>query len=145
MCDFQILIEELKRDDIHDILELWNKEKDVLGIPFRKTIFDLIDAHSFFGIKIDGKLIAMCGYKIMKRNPSIRITKLCVDEEYRNQGIASMFIRLIQNKTNSLELKMYAECKDGANNNGFYEKIGILHHKEERKTMSVRFYEIKEL
>lgn len=139
------IIEILNENDVDKILKLWKTEPEVLGIPFRKSIFELINKQQFFGIKKDGELIAMCGYRVMKRNPSIRITKLCVNNTYRNKGIATDFIRYIQDKTDCLKLKMYAECKDGAENNGFYDKVGILHHKEERKTMTVRFYEIKRL
>lgn len=138
-------IETLTDADIPDILELWKKDRETLGIPFRKTIFDLLNNKSFFGVRCDGKLIAMCGYKIMKRNPSIRITKLCVDENYRKQGIALYLIRFIKGITKDIDLIMYAECKDGAENNSFYDKIGTLHHTEERKTMTVRFYKIDKI
>ena len=138
-------IEKLDKKDIDDILNLWKKDRETLGIPFRKTIYDLLNNKAFFGIKQNGKLIAMCGYKVMKRNPSIRITKLCVDEKYRKQGIALYLIRFIKNITKDTNLIMYAECKDGAENNAFYNKIGTLHHIEERKTMTVRFYEINKI
>lgn len=138
-------IEILTEADIPQILELWKRDKETLGIPFRKTIFDLLNNKAFFGIKQDGNLIAMCGYKVMKRNPSIRITKLCVDENYRMRGIALRLIGFIKDITKDMDLKMYAECKEGAENNSFYDHIGTLHHTEERKTMTVRFYEINKI
>ncbi len=132
----------LTQEDMPDILALWKKQGDVLGIPFRNTINKLIDDGTFFCIHDKGRLIAMCGYKIMKRYPEIRITKLCVDEEYRNRGLAISLLQHIVLITSVLDLDAYAECKDGADNNNFYDKFGEMVSIKECKTMKIRRYKI---
>ena len=84
----------------------------------------------------------MCGYRIMKRNPSIRIVKLCVQKEYRNNGYATMMIKKIIELLDNVDLPIYIECKDGAENNSFYDKIAYFERIEDRKTMKVKFYKL---
>lgn len=135
-------IECLTQEDVPKILILWKKQGDVLGIPFKSTINKLIDSNCFFGIKENDKLIAMCGYKIMKRFPEIRITKLCVDEKYRRNSIATFLLKYVIDKTIDYGLQMTAECKDGVDNNFFYNHYGSVIGIKECKTMKVRKYKI---
>lgn len=137
-----IKIDKLTKEDIPDILTLWKEQGDVLGIPFRSTINKLINNGTFLCIRNKKELIAMCGYNIMKRCPEIRITKLCVRKSYRNRGLATALIRHILNITSNLKLDVYAECKDGAENNNFYDKFGNVVSVKECKTMRVRKYKL---
>ena len=42
----------------------------------------------------------------------------------------------------NVDLPIYIECKDGAENNSFYDKIAYFERTEDRKTMKVRFYKL---
>ena len=132
----------LSIEDIPKIKILWKENRENLGIPFNKTLEELIEKESFLGLFDNNNLIGMCGYRIMKRNPSIRIVKLCVQKEYRNNGYATMMIKKIIELLNNVDLQIYIECKDGAENNSFYDKIAYFERTEDRKTMKVRFYKL---
>ena len=132
----------LSIEDIPKIKILWKENRENLGIPFNKTLEELIEKESFLGLFDNNNLIGMCGYRIMKRNPSIRIVKLCVQKEYRNNGYATMMIKKIIELLNNVDLPIYIECKDGAENNSFYDKIAHFERIEDRKTMKVRFYKL---
>lgn len=43
---------------------------------------------------------------------------------------------------NNVDLPIYIECKDGAENNSFYDKIAYFERIEDRKTMKVKFYKL---
>ena len=132
----------LSIEDIPKIKILWKENRENLGIPFNKTLEELIEKESFLGLFDNNNLIGMCDYRIMKRNPSIRIVKLCVQKEYRNNGYATMMIKKIIELLDNVDLPIYIECKDGAENNSFYDKIAYFERIEDRKTMKVRFYKL---
>ena len=132
----------LSIEDIPKIKILWKENRENLDIPFNKALEELIEKESFLGLFDNNNLIGMCGYRIMKRNPSIRIVKLCVQKEYRNNGYATMMIKKIIELLNNVDLPIYIECKDGAENNSFYDKIAYFERIEDRKTMKVKFYKL---
>jgi ribosomal protein S18 acetylase RimI-like enzyme len=138
-------IELLKREDEKELLILWRKQGDVLGIPFKSGLYKLIDAKQFYCIKENNKIIAFCAYKIMKRQPEVRLCHLCVDENYRNLGIAKF---LIQNILKSIpsDLDFVAHAKDGAENNSFYDKYKLCDYEiEHKKTMDIRIYKLDKI
>lgn len=119
-------IELCTMNDVQEIRKLWKLSKQDLGIPFTKELQGLIDKNHFFCTKNnDGKIVSFCGYKIMKRNPEIRICHLFVCPEERNKHIATKYIEHIVEETKSLDLPLIAHCRDGADNNSFYEKYKL--------------------
>ena len=61
----------------------------------------------------------------MKRNPEIRICHLFVCPEERNKQIATEYIKYIIEETKNLNLPLIVHCRDGAENNSFYEKYKL--------------------
>lgn len=122
-------IELCTMDDIKEIRELWKQGKPDLGIPFTSGLKKLIDSNRFFCTKNEnGKIVSFCGYKIMKRNPEIRICHLLVSIEERNKHIATEYIKHIVKETNHLNLPLVVHCRDGADNNSFYEKYKLKNY-----------------
>ena len=53
-----------------------------------------------------------------------------------------MMIKKIIELLDNVDLPIYIECKDGAENNSFYDKIAYFERIEDRKTMKVKFYKL---
>ena len=135
-----MIFDYLTKKDKPIILEIWKRQKDIFGIPFNDEIDGLLENNQFLCAKDDGKIIAICAYKIMKRVPEIRICHLWVAKKYRKQNIATVLIANVIDKADD-SLPLTACCKDGAENNHFYERYAekeyeIFH----RKTLDVRKY-----
>ena len=119
-------IELCNIEDIQEIRSLWKLSKKDLGIPYTKELQSLIDKNTFFCMKDDNEnIISFCGYKVMKRNPEIRICHLFVHPEERNKHMASEYIKHIVRETKHLNLPLIVHCRDGADNNSFYEKYKL--------------------
>lgn len=137
------MIRLLTNEDKDNIKLLWKSNQINLGIPFNKSIDELIENKTFYGYFLDDKMIGMCGYKIYKRSNTIRIVKLCIKEEYRQNGYGTEIVNYILSKIKKYNLPIYVECREGADNNKFYDKIGLFDRIEKRKTMNVKFYKIE--
>lgn len=128
-------------NDIEQIKKLWKKQGDVLGIPYNNTIIELIRNKALFCIKDENRnVIAFCGYKIMKRKKIAKIVHLVVAEEHRRRKLGVLLVWYIFNILAPKKLPIVAECKSGADNNYFYDKIGRLVATKQCKTMDVRLY-----
>lgn len=118
-------IELCTLEDVQEIRNLWKLSKQDLGIPFTNELHSLINNNHFFCTKDNNKIISFCGYKVMKRNPEIRICHLFVIPEERNKHIAHTYIKHIIKETENLNLPLIVHCRDGADNNSFYEKYKL--------------------
>ena len=128
-------------NDIEQIKKLWKKQGDVLGIPYNNTIIELIRNKALYCIKDENEnVVAFCGYKIMKRTKVAKIVHLVVAEEHRRKKLGVSLVWYLYNILIPKKLPVVIECKDGADNNYFYDKIGRLITTKHCKTMDVRLY-----
>lgn len=122
-------IELLTIGDIPEIKKLWKQGGKDLGIPFTNELEGLINDNRFFCTKNDNnEIVSICGYKIMKKSPEIRICHLLVHKDERNKHIGFEHIKHIVNETKHFDLPLIAHCRDGALNNSFYEKYKLKDH-----------------
>ena len=131
-------VEELQKKDVPYILEIWKRAGDVFGIPYKQEINELIEGKRFLCIRENGKIVAMSGYKVMKKQPEVRIVHLWVAKTYRRKGLAVALIKELMERGGNLALT--ACCKEGAENNKFYDRFAINYETETKKTMNVRKY-----
>lgn len=130
-------------NDKEQILKLWNDKdnKPNLSIPFNCEIDKCIKEVRMFCAYYENNVIGFGAYQIMKKSPEIRIKHLCVDKKYRRNKVASNIIFRMMLDLMGTDLPIVAICRDGADNNNFYEK----YKKEEptivhRKTIDCRRY-----
>lgn len=133
------MVDNLTIDYVDDIKNLWKQNKDNLSIPFTKEIINPIQENRMFGIIVDGKLAGFCAYRVLKRNPAIMVDHLCVSKEFRNRGFAREILKKI-NSVTPKALPMVLTCRDGSENNTFYDKFAKTYKIIEKKTMKLRLY-----
>lgn len=130
-------------NDKEGILKIWNDKDDKpnLSIPFNCEIDKCIKECRMYVVYDENYLIGFGAYQIIKKCPEIRVKHLCVDKHYRKRHIVSNIILSIILDTYNTGLPIVAICRDGADNNKFYEK-----YKKEnytiipRKTLNCRRY-----
>ena len=121
MIDFKI--EKANQEDLEAIIKLWNRNNSVLGRYFKTDLIQEIDEGRIFVAKLsDNKLIGFCGLILKKKTFILEIDGICIDEEFRGNGIGKAFIEELKKFGRPIEL----ECVDGADNNKFYDKIAKL-------------------
>lgn len=138
-------IEMCTVEDIQEIKKLWKQGGRDLGIPYTNELQNLINDNRFFCIKNNNnEIISFCGYKIMKRNPEIRICHLLVHKDERNKHIGFEHIKHIVRETKHLDLPLVAHCRDGAANNSFYEKYKLKDYSTiiRESGFKIRVYEL---
>lgn len=129
--------------DKEQILKIWNdkKNKPNLSIPFNCEIDKCINQHRMYVVVLKDDIIGFGAYQIMKKEPEIRIKHLCVDEKYRRNGVAINIIFRIATDLIDIDLPLVAICRDGADNNNFYEKYKKENYTTvSRKTLNCRRY-----
>lgn len=92
-----------------------------------------------FGVFVDENLVGFCAYRVLKRNPAIMIDHLCVAEEFRHNGFARDLLIKI-NSVAPKTLPMVLTCRDGSENNSFYDKFAKSYITLDKKTMKLRLY-----
>lgn len=123
-------------DDKANLIELWKNNRRTLS-PFFKLSFDSI-IKKLYVLTSNNTIIGMIGYVI--HSNKLYIKYLCVDNAYRHNGYA---VHLISNMLKDVGCDGYtviAECKDGADNNTFYDKYSITYTIEDKKSMKCRNY-----
>lgn len=114
-------------NDVSNLITIWNQNgKNVLTIPYKSELNELISKNSFFVLEDNNAIIGFCGYKKMQRDPEIRICHLLIKSEHRNCGYGKYLLNYVIDNikkinTNNLDIVLY--CKDGAENNNFYDKL----------------------
>lgn len=136
------MIELALEKDLPEILRIYKKDIKSLGIYSKVEMIEKINSKTFYIDKEENKIAGFCSYCIMKRKPRIVIDYLCVDEEFRNNGIACKIINRIIDDTSELNLAYYAECLEGMKNNSFYDKIGFVYERRVKPTYAIRVYQL---
>lgn len=119
---------------------------------FEDVIYDKDDHSSaiHLGVEIDGKIIA-CVSAYQENNPDLsqqiqyRIRALCVDENYRLQGIARMlFNKIIEEVTNKGAQAIWFTARTHLTK--FYNSFGFKEYGEEflvpNSCMHIKMYKI---
>lgn len=133
------MVDYLESKEKPIVLKIWKAQKGIFGIPFNQEIDELINERRFLCVREEGKIIAIGAYKRMKRSNEIRLSHLWTAYKYRGQGLQRKIISRILEDAGDGELTVY--CRDGAENNSFYEKYKAKEPLlEERKTIKVRKY-----
>lgn len=147
-------IRTLTKNEIDDCLKLYKESGEgALGIPFKRSFYAIIDTESFYGAFDDEKLIGTIGWYQLKRSKAYYITKLCVDNQYKGNGVGSLLLgyamgKIVTDFKNSPHIfdfpDIYAEAVVGANNNSFYEKFGKIAYTKHCKTRDLYIYKFGE-
>ena len=138
-----MIIEYATMNDKNDILKLWKEKENVknLSIPWNEKVDKFLNEKRMFCIKQNGEIIAFGGFTVMKRFPEIRIEHLCVNKEYRNKRLATAIMKRIVEEVKDIDLPIIITCRDGAENNTFYEKFKLNNYTLiEKKSLNVRKY-----
>lgn len=135
---------ENNEDDIEQVSKLWKSEVRALGPLWKGDIESYIDDGSFYCIKDDNKIVAMCSYHVLKQRPEVRIEALVVTPEYRGKGYSKDLIYKCYKENNNLIDRLgysfTAEAREGEPNNTFYDHISTEMIAKPKKTMVIRTY-----
>ena len=144
----------LTRTDIEACLKLYKESGErALGIPFKRSFYSIIDNQSFYGIFDEDKLIGTIGWYQLKRSKDYYITKLCVDTNYKRQGLGKRLMvcaieDIIRDFRTSPSIfsfpNIYAEAVVGASNNAFYQKFGKIVQTKHCQTRDLYIYKFDE-
>lgn len=96
-------------------------------------------------IQEDGEIVGAVLYNHCVRKPQTTIYDLCVDEDYRMQGIGTRLVQKV--KTESPHDRLIAKCPIDLQANQFYQKTGWIKSAEERgknRELNVWEYQKKE-
>ena len=143
---------EINKYKAEDLLEL---RKNVMR-PTMKTFEDVMydkDNHPsaiHLGVKLEGKIIA-CVSAYQETNPDLkekiqyRIRALCVDENYRNRGIArSLFSKIIEEVTEKGAQAIWFTARTHLTK--FYNSFGFKEYGDEflipNSCMHIKMYKI---
>lgn len=129
--------------DKKEILSIWKSKenKEYLSIPFNNEIDKCILGQRMYCVVLDNDIIGFGAYQIMKRIPEIRIKHLCVDKNYRRNRITTKIITRICFDLVDVNLPITATCRDGAENNKFYDRYKLKDYEiTHTKTLLCRKY-----
>ena len=112
-----------KMQDKDNILKLWKKNRKNLTIPFNSVVDSAIIEDRMYIAVENNAVIGMCSFKVMKIRPEIKLSNICVDEQYRNKGLGSNLMLKAIEATRELDLPYFLTARMGAENNIFYEKF----------------------
>lgn len=118
------MIQVLTLDDFEAVKQLWKENPKNFSVPYTKELTEILESNQYFGIYQNNELICMGGFKIMKRNPEIRLIHLCVKKEFRGQGLGILMVRHISDEVEKLNSNLEFCCyyRQGAKNNTFWAK-----------------------
>ena len=132
----QISIRKSRSEDFEEIVELCSKNKKGLGPYDNEEIEDLINENNFYVATLENKIVGVVGFYVEERE----IVFLCVDKNYRKNGIARQLINTIK-KDYKLDY-VFAECKKGLENNYFYDKVGTMALEKKKRNYSLLVYKL---
>ena len=116
-----MIIDYLTIKDKPIILKIWKAQGDVFGIPFKSEVDELIKKNQFICMKEKNNIIGICAYKITRKG--LKICHLWTAKRYRGQHIATKLMAFIIKNNEGIDLLV--NCKDGAENNTFYDKYKL--------------------
>jgi GNAT superfamily N-acetyltransferase len=110
----------LKLNEIDEAYVLFNKYSDEVGFVRKITIRESIEKGTLIGAFLD-KLVGVCNFNKRKKDNTLVIYEIAVDEDYRGKGIArQMIMSLLQ-----LSDRIFLKCPVDIDSNYFYQKMGF--------------------
>lgn len=103
-------------DDIDAIKNIADKHTREIGFVLRPALIEHCRKGTLLVAVIDNSIIGFCNYHRRKDNIST-IYEICVDDNYRNKGIA-------RNLINEVPKPIQLKCSVDNESNIFYQKIG---------------------
>jgi predicted GNAT family acetyltransferase len=105
--------------DVQDMLELVQKTKPG---PFGKRTYEM---GNYIGIREQGRLIAMAGER-MSLEGYVEISAVCVDADYRGQGLAARLINVLHRQIEQRgETPFLHVFRDNTAAIALYERLGF--------------------
>jgi len=138
-------IDYITRDDYAELMIIWRSQSDkasgyIFGIPYKTEIYEMIDEKRFLCVRDNNKMIAICGFKVQKRNPIVKLCNIWVDPNYRRKRIATTMMAEVLKRVDESYYPVIS-CKDGAENNSFYESLKLQNYTiKSTNVMKVRTY-----
>ena len=113
-------IRPLKLEEIDKAYILFNKYSVEVGYVMKPSIREAVFQGNIIGA-FEDKLIGVCKFNVRKKDKTLVIYEIAVDEAYRGKGIAREMIMTLLQICDRIMLK----CPVDNESNYFYKKIGF--------------------
>lgn len=114
---------------LNQVISLGDKNKDTLGFFPNKAYKEAARAGNILVAVLEDKCVGYILYRKVKTMSKISITHMCVDSDYRSQGIARALIsKLIDLTKEYAGIGLY--CRRDYQSAGFWEHLGFKYFSE---------------
>jgi len=123
----EVVIIEIKQNSklLQDIIDLGDRNKDTLGLlPHAAYEEAANQGHILIAVTPNQECVGYLLYRIVKTKRRAAITHLCVDKEFRGNGIGRKLVEYLAYSTHDL-LGISLFCKRGYDSHNFWPYIGF--------------------
>jgi len=117
---FKMEIRQLKPNEVDEAYLLFNKYSEEVGYVMKPALREAVKKGCLIGAFLD-KLVGVCNFNVRKKDKTLVIYEIAVDEDYRGRGIAREMITSLLQICDRITLK----CPVDNDSNYFYKKIGF--------------------
>lgn len=133
-------------DYLNQIISLADENSNFLGFLPASVFREKAEKGNIIGAIVEDKCVGYLLFRIVKSKSKVSITHLCVNEKFRNNGIAAKLVTyLIENTKEWNGISLY--CRRDFKSNKFWEKMGFRVYGEKpgrgklEKTLTYYWYD----
>lgn len=113
---------------IPDIKRIATNNKEALGFLSSAKVKDAIYRHNLLTIRDDNKVLGFVIYRHRKRDQQTTLYDICVDKEWRKQGLGRQLIEALKTECqNQHRSFVQLKCPVDLAANSFYKHLGFRH------------------
>lgn len=136
-----MIIRKAIDDDFDFIYQLSSKNTDLLGFTHPMEIRQAISDHKCIIAEVDGKQAGFCLFNPLKKVPNmITVQVMCVDPNFRGQGIGTNMVRFLQNTFNR---HIKCTCVKDSTAEIFWSRLGEKYEESAGKKRAICKYIIR--
>lgn len=139
-----VKIREVKESDIDCIKHIADENRSSLGFMPRKKLEEIADQQRAFVAWYDGSVVGFVVFRHRKRDLQTTLSEICVQHEYRGQGIGADLIQsLIRDCDQRNRAYIQLKCPIDLPANKFYKHVGFdLHMIEDGKKRKLNVWRL---
>lgn len=125
-------VKKMKNKDVKEMTQLYSRVFETYPFPITDKnylVTTMLENMDYYGIRIEGKLVALASAVIDMENNFAELTDFAVAKEYRQQGLARQLLETIEDELKDKNILTYfttARAKSPAINKSF-SNLGYTH------------------
>ncbi len=129
MKDISIINVRSQLELIEQVILLGDKNQNTLGFFPRKAFYTAAEDGKILAAIIDGRCVGYLLFRIVKTMNKASITHLCVDKDFRHEGVGICLVEELKKLTkNCAGISLY--CRRDYESNNFWSHIGFIYKSE---------------